>query len=65
VQSIELDADIAARASGLHPPRLRSLDAVHLASALTLEPELDAFVTYDDRQAAAARGAGLVVESPA
>jgi predicted nucleic acid-binding protein len=65
VESIELDSEIVARASGLDPPDLRSLDAIHLASALTLGPELDAFVTYDARQTAAARARGLVVESPA
>jgi len=47
------------------PAGLRSLDAIHLASALTLGDELDAFVTYDARQADAARAAGLTVESPA
>lgn len=41
---------------------LRSLDALHLASAI--EAEADAFVTYDERQAVAASEAGLVVVSP-
>lgn len=41
---------------------LRSLDALHLASAL--EVDADAFVTYDDRQASAAADAGLVVLQP-
>jgi predicted nucleic acid-binding protein len=44
-------------------PALRSLDAVHAATALGLR-SLWAFVTYDDRQAAAAREAGLSVVSP-
>jgi hypothetical protein len=64
VEMIELDADIAVRAGELGPPALRSLDAVHLASALTLGPELDAFVTYDVRLAEPARLAGLPVVSP-
>jgi predicted nucleic acid-binding protein len=63
--SVELDADIVARAGAVDPPGLRSLDAIHLASALSIGPELDAFVTYDIRQADAARALGLVVESPA
>jgi predicted nucleic acid-binding protein len=63
--SVELDADIAAAAGAADPPTLRSLDAIHLASALSIGPELDAFVTYDIRQADAARALGLVVESPA
>lgn len=41
---------------------VRSLDALHLASAI--ETRADAFVTYDERQAAAAVEAGLSVLSP-
>lgn len=44
--------------------RLRSLDAIHLASARLLLPELDGFVTYDDRLAAAATTAGMSVVDP-
>jgi len=44
-------------------PELCSLDAAHLATALSLEVDLD-FVTYDDRLAAAARAAGLRVVQP-
>lgn len=51
--------DLAAKVA----PGLRSLDAVHVATALSLEVALD-FVTYDDRQAAAARAAGLRVVQP-
>ncbi|MBO0840597.1 MAG: type II toxin-antitoxin system VapC family toxin, partial [Sciscionella sp.] len=46
------------------PYRLRSLDAIHLASALRLGEELDAFVAYDKRLLAAAEQAGLRAESP-
>jgi predicted nucleic acid-binding protein len=65
VRILELDADLAARAAAVGPTGLRSLDAIHLASALLLGDELDAFVTYDARQAEAARAEGLSVESPA
>lgn len=41
-----------------------SIDAIHLASALALADELDAFVTYDVRLAEAAVGSGLTVVSP-
>jgi len=44
-------------------PALRALDAIHIASATDLSP-LDGFVTYDERQAAAARLAGLRTLSP-
>lgn len=61
----ELDPGIASVAAGLPPPLLRTLDAIHLATAMALGPELDAFVTYDDRLAEAARAVGLPVVRPA
>jgi uncharacterized protein len=64
VEVIDLDEGITAHARSIGPPSLRSLDAIHLASALALGPELDTFVTYDARQADAARGLGLNVEAP-
>ena len=39
-------------------PALRALDAIHLAAAIDLSP-IDAFVSYDERQGAAVRLAGL------
>ena len=63
VSFIELDSLIAALAASLLPAALRSLDAIHLATAITAGPSA-AFVTYDDRLAAAARANGLKVESP-
>ncbi len=51
--------DVAAKVS----PDLRSLDAVHVATALSIGVDLD-FVTYDDRQAVAARAEGLRVVQP-
>ncbi len=62
---VELDESVVAVAAGLEPPALRSLDAMHLASALAMGDELDALVTYDRRLADAARGVGLTVVSPA
>ncbi|CAN5852115.1 type II toxin-antitoxin system VapC family toxin [soil metagenome] len=61
---VELDADLASTAAGIGGATLRALDAIHIASALRLGSELDAFITYDARQADAARLAGLRVESP-
>jgi uncharacterized protein len=61
----ELDADIAAIAATVGGPGLRMLDAIHIATALGLLPDLDAFVTYDDRMADAARSLGLPVVRPA
>ena len=62
---IELDVSAAESAAKLEPRGLRSLDAIHLASAMALGEELGAFVTYDLRLADAARAAGLPVLAPA
>jgi uncharacterized protein len=51
------------RAGLIFEPKLRSLDAIHVATALEVQ-SLWAFVTYDKRQAKAARSAGLRVRSP-
>ncbi len=45
-------------------PLLRTLDALHLASAVLLSEELTAFIAYDHRLAVAAQAAGLVVATP-
>ena len=52
------------RAATLDPDALRSLDAIHLASAMELGDELDEIVTYDARLAEAARSYGIAVISP-
>lgn len=49
----------------LAPSELRSLDAIHLASAEQLGMDLRGFVTYDERLASAAAGRGLRVVQPA
>ncbi len=41
------DEPILARAASLRYPQLRALDAVHLATALTLGDDPDGFITYD------------------
>jgi uncharacterized protein len=61
---VELDADLARIAGTTGGANLRALDAIHVASALRLGPELDVFVTYDTRQASAARVMGIRVEAP-
>ena len=63
--TLEFDDVLAATASRLTPAALRTLDAVHLATALAIRSDLDAFVTYDDRLAEAARAVGLPVVRPA
>lgn len=61
---VDLDRELLRSAGALPGPGLRSLDAVHLASALRVRDVLDAFVAYDDRLLEAARLAGLVVARP-
>ena len=48
----------------LRPAALRTLDAIHLATALSFGAELEAFVVYDRRLAEAALAAGLEVRAP-
>ncbi|MFI5620430.1 type II toxin-antitoxin system VapC family toxin [Streptomyces sp. NPDC051567] len=65
IELIDLDAGIRILAQTVRPATVRSLDAVHLATALGLGARLTSFVTYDKRLADAARDAGLVVDAPA
>jgi len=61
---VPLDRAVQDLACDIANPSLRTLDALHLASAMLLGEELTAFIAYDQRLAAAARGAGLVVAGP-
>ncbi len=62
---IRVDRELYEAAAVLDPPLLRSLDALHLAAALSVGPALAAVVTYDARMTDAARALGLQVEAPA
>ena len=64
VRLIEIDAQVRQAACGLTDPGLRALDAIHLATALSLGERCGAFFAYDDRLIAAARGHGLTVTVP-
>jgi predicted nucleic acid-binding protein len=63
VELVELNPRVRILAQTVKPVTIRSLDAVHLGTALSLTG-LTAFVTYDKRLAEAAAGAGLPVFSP-
>lgn len=52
-------------AGSLEPSELRSLDAIHLSTALQFGAELSAIVTYDARMAVAAQNLGCHVARPA
>jgi predicted nucleic acid-binding protein len=58
-----LDRALLAAAGALAEPTLRALDAIHVVAAVDLLP-LDAFVSYDERQGATARLAGLRTMAP-
>jgi uncharacterized protein len=64
LELIEIDADVRRAAAALPDPGLRSLDAIHLATALSLGDRCGAFFAYDERLIAAARAHGLSVTVP-
>ena len=64
VAGIALEPPTLAAAATIGPATLRTLDAIHLASASVLGADLEAFVTYDRRLADAARAIGMPVASP-
>ncbi|GAB3579377.1 type II toxin-antitoxin system VapC family toxin [Amycolatopsis endophytica] len=57
-----IGSEVVSLGRHLNPNQSRSLDAIHLASALMLD--VDVLVTYDDRLAGAARHNGLRVRTP-
>lgn len=65
VTLLRIATPILDEAGRLDPPGLRSLDAVHLATALDLGDDLEGLVTYDDRLADAAGQYGIRVVAPA
>jgi predicted nucleic acid-binding protein len=64
VRLLPLSEKVRNRASELPPLSVRSLDAIHIATALDLGVRLDGMYTYDERMSAAAREAGLRVRAP-
>ena len=64
ISAIGLDSTTIAAPGSIGPAALRTLDAIHLASAAALGDDLEAFVTYDRRLADAARVLGLPDVAP-
>lgn len=67
VARFDIDHPVRAMAVAIRDPLLRSLDAIHLASAQILRAEfgqVPTFVTYDKRLLTAAKTVGLPVASP-
>lgn len=61
---IKIDDAILEKAAHLEPSGLGSLDAIHLATALSVQEHLQAFIVYDQRLGRAAVALGLDVSSP-
>lgn len=64
IHYVPLDRRLLVRAGAFREAFLRTLDAIHLASAVTLVPGVTAFVSYDERQLEAAQVAALPLLTP-
>lgn len=64
VDLVAISPAVVESASRLPDPLLRSLDAIHLATALLVREEVDVLLTYDDRLAAAAVAHRVPAEAP-
>ena len=64
VRTIRVTDPIIESAGRLPDPMLRSLDAIHLATALLIRDDIDVLISYDDRLTAAAAAHGLRTVSP-
>lgn len=61
---VAMTTAVCEEAGRLDPTTLRSLDALHIATALDLGDDLDAMVTYDERLGSAANSNGIAVIAP-
>jgi uncharacterized protein len=61
---LEIDATVRSSAAALAEPKLRTLDAIHIATAAGIGADLQAFVSYDQRLLQTAEELGLPVASP-
>ncbi|MER3417652.1 MAG: VapC toxin family PIN domain ribonuclease [Chloroflexota bacterium] len=64
VDLVGIDDRTLDAAGTLEPRVLRTLDAIHVATAMALGDDLEAIVTYDDRMVEAARLLGLSTATP-
>ena len=64
VAQIEMDGPVVETASRLPDPMLRTLDAIHLATALLIRDDVEVLVSYDQRMLAAAAAHGLPTARP-
>ena len=64
ISLIRVDEVVLEAAALLDPLSIRTLDAIHVATALGFAADLDAVVTYDARMGAAAEALGFPVAMP-
>lgn len=64
IEWIAAEEEVLTVAQGLEPFSVRSLDAIHVASAMLIGDELEALISYDRRMLLCARLAGLPTRSP-
>ncbi|MEO8273852.1 MAG: type II toxin-antitoxin system VapC family toxin [Chloroflexota bacterium] len=64
IELIGVTTRVLEAAAGVAPQELRTLDAIHLATAILVMPDLGSFVTYDARLATAAAARGFKVVQP-
>lgn len=62
--AIPMTTDLLDEAAGLGPQVLRSMDAIHLASAMRLGPDLTLLIAYDRRLLEAATSLGMATAAP-
>jgi uncharacterized protein len=65
VIQIDTTGVVLETASRLPDPMLRTLDAIHVATALLIREDLEVLVSYDQRMLAAAAAHGLPTAAPA
>jgi predicted nucleic acid-binding protein len=61
---VPIDRSVLKAAAGLAHLQLRALDAIHIATCVSLGADLDVLIAYDHRLLAAASGLGLPTEQP-
>jgi hypothetical protein len=61
---VPVSSRVLDQAATMEQPHLRTLDAIHLSTAVSLRDALSAFITYDKRLAAAAEECGIPVTAP-
>ena len=62
---VPIDQSVLTTAAGLAHAQPRALDAIHLATCLSLASDLDVLIAYDQRLLAAASTLGIHTEQPA